>query len=664
VAIEAEARIVLRGGAQARREVQGVSRETRKATDDSKKAAREEIAARKAAAKAAVDAEKAKRQAQAATDRESKRAAREQERLANEQVTYWRRAAQRSADERIRAERNVTRQAAREAARRLATEKQTMEAQLKLNQEHARRGRAFLGGVVGGAIGGALGASRTAKNVAGAKDIQERIRSANEFRNNLLTTSSAAGVSKERREQIQGEIMSASNATGVDQGKIMEGLSVAHEDFNAFDVFAGMTKDIAEVARTRDADFGEVVKMLGTFRQQMELKDSELKEALNLLVEGADKGAVNFKGMSKDFAAGVGIFASNTGQKGLEGVRQYSGVAQGVATGNFGSAESATRVERFATDLNDVEVRKKLRGIGVKLPKEGEVLDVGALIEQLSTNKKFKKASVRQDIFKEVRALQAVETLVNARNRAASGQEGAVDFKNTHAYTGSGASGKTAEMLDVLKTEGSLSFEQEAAKMQSETIANLSSYNAQILAVLQVSNKLESGFDKLYLWADAIAGTGVGAALGGMAAGGGGLAGMAGGASKGAGMLGGLGKAVSVLGPAMGILGGGAAISAALVEAGVGEKLGNWMFDLINGKPSDGQPTGDVTVAQAAPGKVLPFRKPANATAEAAPAAQQQRDSDNKQLLSEAKEQTRLLREVAAQGKPPAFRGDLPRGPR
>jgi hypothetical protein len=78
-------------------------------------------------------------------------------------------------------------------------------------------------------------------------------------------------------------------------------------------------------------------------------------------------------------------------------------------------------------------------------------------------------------------------------------------------------------------------MQQEAAKMQADTVENLGSYNKQVLAVTEVSNRLEKSFGALSIWAGSIATMGlVGAgtsvlgkfagAGGGAAAGGGAIA--------------------------------------------------------------------------------------------------------------------------------------------
>jgi hypothetical protein len=639
--------------------MQGVRRETAETSKATKAAAQAERKALAETRKAQAESERAKRAATAATTKEARTQAREQQKLADEQSKYWRKAAQASADERIRQERRVTAVAQREAARRLQNEKQTLEAQKKANEVHARRGRAFLGGVVGAAVGGAMGASQTARSIGGIRSMPERIQAANEFRERLTIAASQANLSGDEKAKAEGQINAASIATGKDQGELLSVLETGQAKFNDLRFFADNLKEIATIARASGSDAGEFAQALGFTRQAFGLSGEEAMEAAKLMVAAASKGSIEVKDFASSFAPVAGLFAQSTGLKGIEGVRQFLGTAQAAGTLGKSADESATLVERFVASLADPKTRTGLKqSTGIDL--KGKTPE--ALIAALADSKKFARPGVMQKVFTDVREQQAVTAMMAAFRRTREGKDGAIDIGAIANVQASEGAAITAKTMGELEGSGALAFDRQNATLQEHTLKNLGDYNAQLLKVNEMSMNLEMSFSKLALWSDAISASGIGAALGGMAAGGG----FGGGGAAGGKMLGGLGKAVGVLGPALGILGGGAAISAAIVEAGVGEKVADFVFDLFNSdiaKMKAGGPTGDVKVPTDLPSNVVPIRPTAPASAPTG-AGEQQSAATGQRVLKETEKQTRLLEQIAANGKPPPFHGPGPRGPK
>lgn len=548
MAIEAQAKIVLKGGSEALRALQGVTRGTSAASKAAKDAAKESDRANRAAIKAhqermraaeradkavAKSAQQAARvQARAATDaaKAADKSARDIEKSAQREADRWQRLAQQSLRVREKAMQDATRTAQREAGRQEDIARKSAASQVKAGRSVLRAAGGAVGIATGAALAGGYAAASTARSVGGAKSIQERIQSGNEFRERLFGVTSAAGMSAGERENVQAQVLSASQSTGTDAGELMSVLETGHGQFNNLKFFADNLQEIATIAKVAQADTGDFAKAVGSVQQAFGLTGKEAIEAAYLMKAGADKGSVELKDFARDFAAGAGIFAQNTKQTGIGGVRQFLGTAQGIATGQFGSAESSTRLERLAADLNDVDVRKGLSDIGIKnIADSRGKIDVGGLLDKLGTNQKFKSAATRQGIFKETRSLQAVEALIAARER---GKSGGVDFKSIAGVDAAAGKDAVAAGFSGMQNEGFFKFQQENAKMQAETTKNLESYNAQTLKVLQMSNKLELAFGSLALWASSIAAMG----LGGLATGAAGKL-LAGGGAEGGGVL-------------------------------------------------------------------------------------------------------------------------------
>jgi hypothetical protein len=551
MAIEAVAKVVVQGISEALRAAQGVTRAARESNKAGQEQAKAADAANKqairghqervkAAEKAAAATAAAAQKQQAATVkalREANAAAakaeREQEALAQKQTDYWQKAAQKQADQRIRQEERVTKAAVREAAKQAKEAERTAAQQKKTRDDTFRRVGGAVGALAAGALAGGIAAVGTARAVGGYKSVQDRVTSANEFRERLVGVTSAAGLSPEEREATQAKVLAASKATGKDQGELLSVLETGHGQFNDLRFFRDNLQEIATISKVANADTGDFARALGSVKQAFGLTGDEAIQAAYLMKASADKGSVELKDFARDFAASSGIFAQNTKQRGIAGVRQFLGTAQGIATGQFGSAESSTRLERFIADINDVGVRKELGKIGItNVADANGKVDVGALLDRLGNSRQFKSAAVRQGIFKETRSLQAVEALVAARERE---KTGGVGFRSIAGVDE--AAGRTAvsQGFSALSQEGFFKMQVEAAKMQADVTTNLEDYNKQVLRVLEASNKLESAFGSLALWANAIAASAV---VGGVAklalgnmTGAGGLAGAAGGGS-------------------------------------------------------------------------------------------------------------------------------------
>jgi hypothetical protein len=568
VSIEATAKITMVGASEALKSLQGVTRETSAAGKAAKAAADTQVAAAKKTTEAQKD-----------VARGADKSGREIERTAEREAERWQRLAQESAKVRMAEQAKVTRAAEREAAKQIRNAERTAAAEVKAKRETLRQ----IGGLMataGASTAAGIGvAVSTARGATGHRSLEERIAAGNDFRERLFSVTGAAGQTAEQREATQSKIIEASKATGKDQGELLGVVETGHAQFGELQFFADNIKEIATIAKVANADTGEFAKAIGSVKQAFNLTGEEAIQAGYLMSASADKGSVELKDFARDFAASAGIFSMNTGQKGIGGVRQFLGASQGIATGQFGSAESATRLERFITDVNDVKVRKELKGIGINnvADSSGKV-DVGKLLDQLGNNSKFKSAATRQKIFTETRSLQAVESLLAARERE---KTGGVGFKTIAGVSEEAGRAAISGGFASLSQEGFFKNQVAAAEMQADTMSHLDEMNTQLGAVSGAADTLEKSFGALSIWASSIAAMGVtsvlSAAIQGKLFGGaetGGLLGKAAGAvGSGVSALGATGALGSVA-AAGGLAGGAVMAGGALVAGAAGYAVG------------------------------------------------------------------------------------------
>lgn len=589
--IQAKAEIVIKAGPEALKVLQGLKRETNEVAKAAQKAAKEEERAAKAAQKAQETAARATQKAQEAAARATQKAARETakvqqkaaqdaakavereqqkiERAALKEAERWQTLAQKSRDVRIRAQERATQAAQREAAKQIELAKKTAAAEAQARRDAVRKAGGLLMAGTAGALAGATVAAGTARGIAGIKDQRERITSANEFRERLVVATSDAKMNAQQRETVQGQVLAASTATGKDIGELMSVLETGQAQFNNLKFFADNLKEIAVIAKSANADTGDFAMALGSVQAAFGLTSEQAMEAGYLMKAAAASGSVELKDFARDFASAAGLFQSNTGQTGMEGVRQFLGASQATATGRFGSAESATRMTQAVSFLNRATVQKELKGkAGVDMKKilgPGGKMDVGKVLDALAGSKKFmSSAGLRQDIFSDAQAREGIMAMLTARQQVKEGRAGAIDFGTISKVNASEGREAVESTFATMQNEGFFKMQQLAAEAQADTVKNLEKYNADILLVAETSNRLEQAFGRLALWADAIAAVGVVGTLTNT------LGKLAGGAAEG----GALAKALPSVASAGGAVTGGATAALAAGSTAVGAASG------------------------------------------------------------------------------------------
>lgn len=607
MAIDASARITLRGGSEALKALQGVTRGTGAASKEAQKAAKEterwqrmaiashqqrmkeqaaltKETARSAAQQAksaqqvAAAKEKAAQAAVAAAEREAKAIDRIQQR----QVERWQRLAQKSTDVQMREDAKKVAAAQRLAAKQIDIAKRTAATELEARRKHNRE----LGGLIGtgtaAVLAGGVTAVSAARGASGAKSIQERIQSGNEFRERLMRVSSAAGMSGEEREALQASILTSSAKNGQDAGEMLGIVETGQGTFNDARGFAKNAEEIGRIAKTAGADMVALTEAIGHTNNAFGLTGDIAMETGYAIKSSADVGSTEVEKLATAFAPVAGTYALTTKQTGVKGRNQFLAMAQTLNTTGVGAEGAATRANQVLAAVSEKETQDKLKAIGVKgfIGKDGGI-DLSSLIKQLEGNKKFQSANVRQDIFNELRGRQGIETLVAARRRVKSGDKTAIDL-DTMTPDIAGAKTKVDAYMGDIEGEGWFQAQKENAEMQKATTENLGSFNSQIGFVTSAANTLEKAFGSLSLWAGAVGAMGI-TGIGGTLLKGA-LSGkdapsmvekLGGAASKAGGWLaGGAGSMLAAGGTAVGAASGAALAGAIGIGAGAGVGVG------------------------------------------------------------------------------------------
>ncbi len=344
-------------GSEALRQLQGLTKRADSAAAAEKRAFRETEAAAKRAAAAKARADK---DATRSAAREAGLQAREADKLGRHQES----AAKRSADARIREEERVTKAAAREAAKQTRAAERSAAGRDRDRNRSLRGGGGLIGGVVGGVAAGAMTAAGTARGVAGVEDIGTRVRNANATMEQLIITATNAGMTRAETDALRARVQSAAMTSATDPASLVAGLSAGHERFNALRFVAENLDKMAIAAKAADTEFVDFVGMMGSVQTAFGLTKEQAEEAANILIAGAQTGAISLKDFAGPMAPAMGTFSMNTGQKGIEGLRQFVALMQTVGAGQFGAAESETRATQFVASLNRPDIAGDLEKLG------------------------------------------------------------------------------------------------------------------------------------------------------------------------------------------------------------------------------------------------------------------------------------------------------------
>jgi hypothetical protein len=578
--IDAKARIQVEGGSEALKEITGVARATRAAGAQSKRTSTEQQRASREAAKAA------ERQAREAT-RAAKAAATAEERAVKQKLAAIAKAEATRLRKFEQDQRAMTRAAKKAAAEQQRATEQSAKAQEKAARDSVGRRRRLIGGTATAVAAGGVAAAAFARGVVGQGSVADRIRDANAFKTSLITGAGQAGLTPERRDEIEASLLQTATTSGKTPLEFAAGLETAQGTFNAFELFADKMKEIAPTAKAAGTTIPQMIEAIGFVKQAFGLTGDEMVEAMNLMVAASSKGAINVKDFANAFAPVAGLFASSSNMKGLEGAREFFATAQSIGTLGAGAEISATMMNAFMAAISDVDTRKGLvTAIGLT-----ETDTPSEIITKMATSAEFAKPEVRQKLFPERLSSRAVTAVLNAYADVESGRTD-VDARTILGVTAEEGRQKTREITGELERSGVLEAEREAVRAQVEVSKNLADYNAQILMVLKASNDLESAFGSLAVWANVIAAMGTTAAIGKVLLGGAGGAAAAGATTAAAGAAGATGGAAMFAASAAGTaaLWAGAGLAAgaggyygtkALGGDTAGAKLGSLLFEMF-----------------------------------------------------------------------------------
>lgn len=371
------------------------------------------------------------------------------------------RSAFRRTDEERRRSANATRRRAREAAREERV------------QRAPRRGRGGIvrdiaSGIGGGVAGGArsaFGVIQSLQSTFGIRSIQDVIGSSVDARQSFIRQAIPAGL---QGGEIQAAIERAagiSQRTGVSPEEILRGIEQSQEGFSqlaeavnggqsAMDDFFQNIEFMAQVARVSGASMEDVVNAAGSFSTQFSLNAEQTREALAIIAAGAQQGSLSLADFADTFPQSIASFQQARGVSGLDALREFAAVGQGLRAARLDPRVARTRQEALFTTL--VSRQRQLRQVGINVTGEGgRIRSISDIVRQAATSRRAQDPRRLQAALGSQEATQALSILLQQEQRAMRGDPSAVALADRVAVDAESGASLFTDTLQALNQDAS-----------------------------------------------------------------------------------------------------------------------------------------------------------------------------------------------------------------
>lgn len=421
----------------------------------------------------------------------------------------------RAANEQEKLARRTARTRIREANKAARGEKRAAEksanAQIAAAKKAQSNRRALIAGAAGAAFGAARGAAAAVgrgQSLAGVASLEQRLATGGDFRETLIRKSNEAGLTEEERTQLEERLLKASVDTNTSILDLVNGMAQAQTRFDKFKSFGENIGSIADAAAATGESVEDMVGVLGTATNVLQLDEKGQRDFLDLLVSTSQRGTIGVGDFSASLAPVLGSFAIATrkeGQSGIDVAREFFATAQVVGTSQAGAAETGTMVQRIIQELQKGDVQKKLKRIGVEVTEGGEVggelKSLGVITQALATNEKFQSAITQADIFREVRGRKGLNFMI----QAVQNDENA--FSKLRDIEGGQGDAFVKKTLGDLKDDPTFKLRNLGAKAQAETIRDSDRIVKTITPAVEKMTDLQLQFPLLTESMDTLEGT-------------------------------------------------------------------------------------------------------------------------------------------------------------
>ncbi len=386
----------------------------------------------------------------------------------------------------VRQELDETRRAER-AKRRLVDEGARHEETVLRRLASARRGSRGSGGSFGARLGdaarqagaGAIAVGRSAlgrvegyQSAIGVPSRDEQVRSFINAQQNLIRTTSQAGVSTEERNHAMAEVGRVAASTNTDPTQIIEALAMAQERFSNLPV--DNLEAFARAAQASGSNVGDWVAAAGEFNRQLGVSEDEMSDLVGAIYQAGRAGSMNPGDFASSFSGTMSSWRQFRGEgaTGVTGAREMIALTQSLGAGGRDPGETRTLLENFMGSMNRPQTQRAMeRRLGRDVfDSEGRLAISSAdLLQRMHDDGSFDSpAGLRRMGIDDRQAQQAIGILMG-RFDATGGNE-------------------VADLMNVSSEEGKASIDETVAALMSST-----SGRAQAVGIEAQVNFLQNG---------------------------------------------------------------------------------------------------------------------------------------------------------------------------
>lgn len=244
------------------------------------------------------------------------------------------------------------------------------------------------------AIGGAaVDAARGAGATLGVSSRDQLAGQFVDFDVAFARLSNQAGLDDAGKARLRQQVLGAARANMQDPSEVLAAMNEAQNRFSQLDFFADNANRFAAAATALGTPMGDIVGAVGEFQRQLGVTAEQVPELIGMMTDASARGSVEFSDISAEFATTIGTFGRVTGARGVEGARQFIGVAQVLGAGGAGGAGSATLAQNLLSKFSSGEVLRNFARAGVNTGLDrsgrGEFVGIENIVEQLRSNRRF-----------------------------------------------------------------------------------------------------------------------------------------------------------------------------------------------------------------------------------------------------------------------------------
>ncbi|MCA9608727.1 MAG: phage tail tape measure protein, partial [Myxococcales bacterium] len=281
-----------------------------------------------------------------AVEREEERRARSHSRTVRQELDDTRRAERqkrREAQETARAEETVL--------RRLRTQRRAA------RSEEGGGGPSFgsrLRAAGSQAAAGAVAVGRRAfarvegyQAALGVPSRDEQVRMFIEAQQNLIRTTSQAGVTTEERNRAMAEVGRVATATNTDPTDLLNTLSMAQERFSNLPV--DQLEAFARAAQASGSNVGDWAAAAGEFNRQLGVSQDEMSDLVGAIYQAGRAGSINPGDFASTFSGSMSAFRRFRGEgaMGASGAGEFIALSQSLGAGGLTPSETNTALGAF-----------------------------------------------------------------------------------------------------------------------------------------------------------------------------------------------------------------------------------------------------------------------------------------------------------------------------